>query len=204
MANIRQPIVKLSRKLGIALGKEKWVQRRPYPPGVHGPKKARRRPRLSSFGEQLLEKQKARAVYNVRERQFSNYVKAALAMQGNTSDLLVQLLERRLDNVIYRLGFAKTRRQARQMVSHRFFLVNGVNVNIPSYRVRPGDIITLKPNKTDKILSKEAEERLAAQPMPSWLTIDAGNMTGKVTSLPEGEDLKQPFDATLIVEYYSR
>lgn len=204
MATQRTPIVKLSRRLGITLGKEKYVRRRAYPPGVHGPKQARSRSRLSSFGVQLKEKQKARALYGVLERQFSNYFKKASRKDGNTAENLVQLLERRLDNVIYRLGWARTRRQARQIVNHGFILVNGNLVDIPSFNVSIGDEISIKPSKLEKGIVKVIPEAMNLGTLPSWISRDEKSMTGKVTSIPQGEDLNQGFDPTLIVEFYSR
>src|SRR3989339_23583 len=150
MAKQRTPIVKLSRRLGIVLGKEKYVRRRAYPPGVHGPKQAGGRVRLSPFGIQLKEKQKAKAIYGILERQFSNYFAKASRKGGNTAENLVQLLELRLDNVIYRLGWARTRRQSRQMVGHGFVQVNGSCVDIPSFSVSIGDVIAIKPSKIEK------------------------------------------------------
>lgn len=163
-----------------------------------------RRPRLSSYGIQLREKQKAKRLYNVMERQFRRYFEAASQKTGNTADFLVQILERRLDNVVYRLGFAKTRRQARQMVGHGFITINGELVDIPSYTVRIGEIITIKESKKSKGLLNGMQERLQKTEPPRWLSLDAATFTGKVTSLPEGEDLKSVFDPTLIVEFYSR
>ena len=197
---------KLCRREGVSLcGKEKCAfKRRPFPPGVHGPQYAKRKPRLSSYGLQLREKQKAKRLYNIMERQFVKYVSDALRKKGNTATYLVQLLETRLDNVVYRLGFASTRRQARQMVSHGFFMVNDAFVNIPSYQVRPGDAIKIKATKSAKGLVKNLSERLSKQQTPAWLSLDASAMSGKVTSIPEGEDLRQVFDPTLIVEFYSR
>lgn len=204
MAKQRTPIVKLSRRLGITLGKEKYVRRRAYPPGVHGPKQARRRPRLSSYGEQLKEKQKAKAIYGVMERQFSNYFKKAARKEGNTASILVQLLERRLDNVVYRLGWARTRRQARQMVNHGFIMVNGGRVDIPSFSVSVGDEISIKPSKVEKGIIKLIPEAMNLGTLPGWISRDEKATTGKVTSIPEGDDLNQGFDPTLIVEFYSR
>lgn len=197
---------KLCRREGVTLcGRENCAfKRRAYPPGVHGPKQARRRPRLSSFGIQLREKQKAKRLYNVMERQFRRYFEEASRGKKNTAEELIRLLELRLDNVIYRLGFAKTRRQARQMVGHGFFEVNGHSVDIPSYRVRVGDVITVKANKAESPLVTEAVERLKKQELPAWLSLDSGAPSGKVTGEPEGEDLRQIFDPTLIVEFYSR
>ncbi|PJE76490.1 30S ribosomal protein S4 [Candidatus Uhrbacteria bacterium CG10_big_fil_rev_8_21_14_0_10_48_16] len=204
MATKRTPIVKLSRRLGITLGKEKYVKRRPYPPGVHGPKQARRRPRLSSFGEQLKEKQKAKAIYGVMEKQFAGYFEKATRREGNTAENLVQLLETRLDNVIYRLGWARTRRQSRQMVSHGFIQVNGARVDIPSFIVSVGDVITVKASKVEKGIIKVIPEAMNLGTLPSWISRDEKTMTGKITAIPEGEDLKQGFDPTFIVEFYSR
>jgi small subunit ribosomal protein S4 len=151
----------------------------------------RRKPRLSSYGEQLREKQKAKRLYNVMERQFRKYFEEAKLQKGNTADTLVQLLELRLDNVVNRLGFAKTRRQARQMISHGF-------------RVRVGDVIGIKDTKREKSLTNQIPELLTNHESPMWLTVDTAAMSGKVTSLPEGEDLRSVFDPTLIVEFYSR
>jgi small subunit ribosomal protein S4 len=204
MATFRTPIVKRSRRLGITLGKEKYVRRRSYPPGVHGPKQSVGRSRLSSYGEQLKEKQKAKAIYGVLERQFANYFTKATRSGGNTSVHLVQYLELRLDNVIYRLGWAKTRRQARQMVSHGFILVDGKRVDIPSYSVSIGEAISIKPNKLESGLVKSIPDAMKASTLPSWISRDDKAVTGKITAIPEGEDLKQDFDPTLIVEFYSR
>ncbi|MBI4592179.1 30S ribosomal protein S4 [Candidatus Uhrbacteria bacterium] len=204
MATKRIPTVKRSRRLGIILGKEKYVRRRAYPPGVHGPKQAVGRSRLSSYGEQLKEKQKAKAIYGVLERQFSNYFDKASRSGENTAELLVRLLEQRLDNVIYRLGWTKTRRQARQMVGHGFIQVNGQRVDIPSFSVSIGDQISIKPSKVEKGIVKTIPESMSQSTLPSWIARDEKAVTGKVTSLPEGEDLKQDFDPTLIVEFYSR
>ncbi len=197
---------KMCRREGVSLcGKEKCaLKRRQAPPGVHGPAQAMRRPRLSSYGIQLREKQKAKRLYNVMERQFRRYFEAATLKKGNTADFLVQILERRLDNVVYRLGFAKTRRQARQMVGHGFITINGELVDIPSYTVRVGEVITIKESKKSKGLLNGMQERLQKTEAPRWLSLDAATFTGKVTSLPEGEDLKSVFDPTLIVEFYSR
>ncbi len=197
------PIVKLSRRLGIALGKEHVVRKRPYPPGIHGPKNAYRR-RISAYGEQLREKQKARAIYGVMERQFRNYFEKATRKEGNTGTVLVQMLELRLDNVVHRLGYAKTRRMARQMVNHGFFLVNGTKVDIPSFSVKIGDEITIKESKKDSKLVKAIPETMNQNPLPKWLSRDNKTLSGKITSIPEGDDLDQPFDPTLIVEFYSR
>lgn len=204
MARNQTPIVKLSRRLGISLGKDKYAKRRPYPPGIHGPKSAKGRKRLSSYGEQLLEKQKAKAVYGLLEKQFSRYFEKANRSEGNTGEIMVQLLEMRLDNVVFRMGMAKTRRQARQIVSHGFVLVNDKKVNIPSYSVSIGDNISIKESKKETGIAKEMKETYKSNQLPKWLTSDISTLSGKITSLPEGEDLDRVFDPTLIVEFYSR
>jgi len=202
MARPRTPIVKLSRRLGIALGKEHVVRRRPYPPGIHGPNPKRRR--LSAYAEQLREKQKAKAIYGIMERQFRNYFEKATRKEGNTVEVLIQGLELRLDNVVFRLGFAKTRRQSRQMVNHGFILVNGKRVDIPSFQTKVGDEITFKESKKETGLVKAIPEIMNMNPLPKWVSREEKELSGKVTSIPEGEDLDQPFDPTLIVEFYSR
>lgn len=204
MARDFTSIVKRSRRLGVILGKEKAARRRNYPPGIHGPKQARSRARLSSYGEQLQEKQKAKALYGILERQFRKTFERASRKKGNTAEAFVQFLEIRLDNVVFRLGFAKTRRQARQIVSHGFITVNGKRVNIPSYAVSVGDEIKIKENKKEKGIVKQIPEAMTASKLPSWLTRDEKTFSGKVTGIPQGEDLDQIFDPTLIVEFYSR
>jgi small subunit ribosomal protein S4 len=193
----------MCRREGVSLcGKERCaVKRRNYPPGVHG---QGRRPRLTAYGIQLREKQKAKRFYNVMEKQFRNYFKKASQSTGNTGEVLVRLLEERLDNVVYRLGFGKTRRQARQLINHGFFEINGKKVDIPSYQVKVGDVITIKGAKTEKGIFQDLNDRLAKHEAPGWLHMDAGSQTGKITSHPEDNDLKQIFDPKLIVEFYSR
>ncbi len=211
MAKTSKKMGKMSRREGVALtaGTKvmKVMQRRPYAPGVHGaPSGAggRRRRRQSVYGQQLREKQKAKRLYGVMERQFRNYFSKATRMQGNTAENLARLLETRLDNVVYRLGFAKTRPQARQMVSHALFTVNGKKVNIASYQVRVDDVITVRDNKREKKVFEDLDERLGSYTVPGWLHTDGPARSGKVVSLPEGEDLKEVYDPTLIVEFYSR
>jgi small subunit ribosomal protein S4 len=196
----------MCRREGVSLcGKEKCaLKRRNAPPGVHGPAQSMRKPRLSSYGIQLREKQKAKRLYNVMERQFRRYFEMATQKKGNTADFLVQILERRLDNVVYRLGLAKTRRQARQMVSHGFVSVNSKRVNIPSYTVQIGETIGIREEKKSKNLLNGLQERMQKTDSPRWISADSITFSGKITSLPEGEDLKSVFDPTLIVEFYSR
>lgn len=177
------------------------MNRRPFPPGQHGPTA---RVRLTPFGTQLREKQKAKNVYGMREKQFQLYFDKASRQIGNTADFLVQLLEMRLDNVVYRLGFGKTRSLARQLVSHGHILVNARKVNIPSFQVKAGDTITIRETtKKSKVIDQELV-RLEKHEAPKWLHMEAKTLTGKVLSKPEGADLKQAFDPRLIVEFYSR
>ena len=162
------------------------VERRPYPPGEHG----RGRVRQSEYRHQLREKQKARRYYQLLERQFRNYYKKASRQPGVTGDNLLRLLERRLDNVLVRLGFAASRRQARQLVAHRHFNINGKRMNIPSYQVRPGDVV------------RSATELTAV--VPPWLQADHDALTAKVLRLPERSEIATPVQEQLIVELYSK
>lgn len=197
--------VKMSRREGQALSDRashtRVLARRPYPPGVHGPTG---RSRQTDTGKQLREKQKAKRLYGLMERQFRNLFQEATKRRGNTEETFVEFLERRLDNVVYRAGFAKTRAAARQAVNHAHFYVNGKKVNIPSFRVRIGDVVSIRPGKATKSLWKDVEERLAKHETPSWISADAKEKSAKITSVPAGEELRQPFDPKLIIEFYSR
>lgn len=200
-----QITAKHSRREGIALTDAnkhaKALARRPFAPGVHGPDS---RTRMTDYGKQLREKQKAKRIYGLNERQFSNVFAEVKKKRGNTAEMLIQTLESRLDNVVYRAGFAKTRPAARQFVSHAHIEVNGKKVNIPSYRVRPGDVVAVRENKKRKGNWVQATETAGKKETPSWLSLDAGAMSVKVTGKPEGTELQQPFDTKLIVEFYSR
>ncbi len=177
------------------------IVRRSYKPGMHGPTS---RPRPTPYGLQLREKQKAKNVYGIRERQFRNYFDKAKRLVGNSATFLVQMLEMRLDNVVYRLGFGRSRTLARQLVSHGHVLVNGKRVNVASFQVKAGDVIKLSARVMKSKLFENDMPRLEKHQTPSWLNLDAKELTGKVLNRPEGEDLKQNFDPTLIVEFYSR
>jgi len=205
MGKTLKPLGKMSRREGVALSNGasvlKVMQRRAYVPGVHG-KAGGFAPKLSVYGTQLREKQKAKRLYGIMERQFRNYFTKAASMSGNTGEHLARLLETRLDNAVFRLGFAKTRPQARQMVSHAMFMVNGIKVNIPSYQVKVGDIIEVRANKKAKKLFNDLSERLKTQTMMSWLHREE-DTKGKIVSMPQGEDLKEVYDPKLIVEFYS-
>ncbi len=177
------------------------VTRRGYKPGQHGPTS---RTRPTPFGIQLREKQKAKNTYGLMETQFRNYFEKATRKLGNTGSFLMQMLEMRLDNVIYRLGFAKSRSLARQLAGHGHIRVNGKKVTIPSFQTKPGDVVTLSPRIAKSKLFADEAARLEKHQAPSWLHLDAKELTGKVLSAPEGEELKQNFDPKLIVEFYSR
>lgn len=199
------PKNKIARRFGINLGLKsnatKVARRLNQPPGQHGPNK--RRKSLSSFGKQLTEKQKAKLVYGLRESQFRKYVIEANRLEGDSGFNLQIILERRLDNVVYRLGLALTRAQARQMVNHGMFTVNGKKMNIPSYLVKEGDVIEIKESKKKKGIFAEANDRVEAVELPSWLTIDAKLLQAKVVSMPMEDDFEKSFNAKFIIEYYA-
>ena len=177
------------------------VTRRNYPPGMHGNK---RRARLTEYGTQLREKQIAKAIYGIMERQFSNYYKKAINQQGDTGELIQQMLETRLDNAVFRAGFAKTRPLARQLVSHGMFLVNGKKTNIPSYQLKVKDEISIKPEKLKAKVFDEMEKRLENYTVPTWLALDLKNNKVKVVAKPAGGELENTFNPRLIVEFYSK
>ena len=174
------------------------VERRPYPPGEHG----RGRVRQSEYRHQLREKQKARRYYQVLEKQFRNYYDKASRQAGVTGENLLRLLERRLDNVLVRLGFAASRRQARQLVTHRHFLVNGRRVNVPSYQLKPGDVISVHESSSAIPVIREATEGTAT--VPAWLQADYDSLTANVLRLPERDEISAPVQEQLIVELYSK
>lgn len=177
------------------------ITRRGYPPGMHGPKG---KTRLTGYGTQLREKQKAKRIYGLLETQFRNYFEKASKKRGDTSEFLLQLLETRFDNVIYRLGFAKSRQQARQMVGHGLLFVNGKKVNIPSFQVKVGDLISIKPIAASKKIFQNLPQTLAKQEVPAWLALDAVKLEGKIVRKPTKDDLKTQFDLKMIIEFYSR
>lgn len=198
---------KHSRRDGVLLSDKpshaRALARRPYAPGAHGPTG---RTRQTDYGKQLREKQKAKRIYGLNERQFRNLFEEVTRRTGNTGEMLIKELERRLDNVVYRAGFVPTRAAARQAVSHAQFEINGKKVNIPSYRVRAGEVIRLREIKRSKGNWKTLEETLQKKVSAlSWLAVDPKDASVKVTGQPEGPELlQQPFDASQIVEFYSR
>lgn len=199
MARYRQSIRKLARNSGGTLDGYPKTQnlRRSYPSGQHG----QARKKKSEFALQLLEKQKVKRIYGVQEKPFSRYYKYAVAKKGVTGTILLQRLESRLDNIIFRAGFGYSRPQARQMVSHSHFLVNGTKVDIPSFLVKPGDVITVR--EKSKAFVKTITESFSA-PQPSWLEVDATNQTIKFMAVPERDELDQSINEQLIIEFYSR
>jgi small subunit ribosomal protein S4 len=177
------------------------IERRNYPPGVHG---QRRRVKLSEYSVQLREKQKLKRTYGLLERQFRRYFEMAERSRGITGENLMVLLERRLDNMIYRLGFVNSRAEARQLVRHGHFTVNGRKVNIPSYLLRSGDTITVREKSRAVARIQEALELARRRGIPEWLESDATSWTGKVRALPKRADLTMPINEKLIVELYSK
>ena len=206
MARDTGPVCKLCRREGqkLFLKGERCltdkcgVERRSYPPGEHG----RGRVRASEYRNQLREKQKARRYYQVLEKQFRSYYEKAARQPGVTGENLLRLLERRFDNVLVRLGFAASRRQARQMINHGHRLINGRRVDIPSYQVKPNDIISIKPNSSVTDVVRQATELTAA--VPPWLQADHDALTAKVLRLPERDEIETPVQEQLIVELYSK
>ncbi len=176
------------------------LDRRPRPPGQHG----HRRSKVSDRGLQLREKQKARWIYGVLEKQFRQIFEEAERQPGVTGDSLQVLLERRLDNIVYRLGFADSRQQARQLVRHGHIILNDRPSNVPSLVVKEGDSISWKPNKTKTEYYKQLVESIKGKSVPGWLTLDREKLVGKVISLPTPQDTEGKFEAKAIVEYYSR
>ncbi len=176
------------------------VSRRNYAPGDHGQKKAK----LSEYGTQLREKQKTKSFYGVAEKQFRKYFEMASNKKGITGENLLQILESRLDNVVYRLGYGASRAQARQLVNHGLFEVNGKKVDIASYLVKAGDVIAVRELKKDKEIIKQNVEANSARPVPTWLEKDAEKLGGKVVRLASREDIDIPVQEHLIVELYSK
>ena len=201
MSRYTGPSWKVSRRLGISLsGPGKELARRPYAPGQHGQNNRRK---LSEYGLQLRAKQKLRMTYGLSERQFANlFLKAGKIREGKHGDNFMVLLERRLDNVVYRLGLATTRRQARQLVNHGHITVDGKRVDIPSYEVKPGQVISLRERSKDLKVVKEALEAIVGR-VP-FVSFDENTMEGSLVRLPERDELDANIDESLVVEYYNK
>ena len=211
MARYTGPVCKLCRREGekLFLKGERCFspkcafERRSYAPGAHGRQSQFRR-KESDYSMQLRAKQKARRVYGIYERQFRRYFREAQRQKGLTGLNLLILLESRLDNVVYRLGFASSRAQARQLVQHGHFEVNGRKTSVPSYLVQAGDIIAVRASSRDVTHFKEVSEIIDPSQVPAWLSLDLSNLIGKVVDLPSRDDIDISLDEQLIVEYYSR
>lgn len=203
MARLTGPKTKIARRYGVALfGPSKALERKNYPPGIHGPKGSRRK--QSEFAIALGEKQKLRLQYGLMERQFRRYFETALQRRGITGETLLQLLETRLDNVIFRLGFANTRRAARQMVGHGHVAVNGRKVDISSYNVRSGDTVTVREKPKSRQLATRNLDLTQIVPVPDWLTVNRDALSGQVARIPSREEIAPIVNEQLIVELYSR
>lgn len=203
MARFTGPKTKVSRRYGAPLfGPAKALERKNYPPGIHGPKGSRRK--QSEFAIALGEKQKLRYMYGLMERQFRRYFEVALRRRGVTGETLLQLLETRLDNVVYRLGFANTRRGARQLVGHGHVAVNGHKVDISSFNVKAGDTVTVREKPKSRQLATRNLELTQITPVPDWLTINRDAMSGMVARIPSREEIAPIVNEQLIVELYSR
>ncbi|WP_028479327.1 30S ribosomal protein S4 [Nocardia sp. CNY236] len=201
MARYTGPITRKSRRLRVDLvGGDQAFERRPYPPGQHG----RARIKESEYLLQLQEKQKARFTYGIMEKQFSRYYEEANRLKGKTGDNLLRLLETRLDNVVYRAGLARTRRQARQLVTHGHFLVNNKKVDVPSFQVTQYDIIDVKEKSMGTLPFQVARETQGDRPVPGWLQVIPGRLRILVHQLPERAQIEVPLQEQLIVEYYSK
>ncbi|MCH1921460.1 30S ribosomal protein S4 [Shewanella sp. A3A] len=206
MARYLGPKLKLSRREGTDLFLKSGVRaidskcKLETAPGQHGARK----PRLSDYGLQLREKQKVRRIYGVLEKQFRNYYKEAARLKGNTGENLLQLLETRLDNVVYRMGFGATRAEARQLVSHKSIMVNGRVVNIPSFAISVNDVVSIREKSQKQARIKAALEVAGQREKPTWVEVDAAKMEGQFKRLPERSDLSAEINEQLIVELYSK
>ncbi|MFC3032437.1 30S ribosomal protein S4 [Pseudoalteromonas fenneropenaei] len=206
MARYLGPKLKLSRREGTDLFLKSGVRaidskcKLETAPGQHGARKGR----LSDYGLQLREKQKVRRIYGVLEKQFRNYYKEAARLKGNTGENLLQLLEQRLDNVVYRMGFASTRAEARQLVSHKAIMVNGRVVNVPSYTISPEDVVVVREKSKKQARIIAALELAEQREKPTWIEVDGKKMEGTFKRLPERSDLSADINEQLIVELYSK
>jgi small subunit ribosomal protein S4 len=208
MARYREPLCRICRRHGEKLflkgdrcyTEKCSVERRKYPPGQHG----QRRQKISDYGIQLREKQKVRDSYSVLEKQFRKYYTVAARKKGVTGETLLQLLETRLDNVVFRLGFAANRRQARQFVGHGYFTVNGRKASIPSYQVREGDVIEVVEKRRQLENLADSLSKAEARGIPEWVELDSANMKGKVLHTPSRDEIAIPAQEQLIVEFYSK
>ncbi len=209
MARYAGPVCRLCRREGMKLflkgercyGEKCAIERRNVPPGQHG---KGRRARLLGYGLQLREKQKVKRMYGVLERQFRRYFEKADRQKGVTGEILLQLLERRLDNVVYRLGFAASRAQGRQLVRHGHFTVNGKRADVPSFSIKPGDLVAVRPSSLKNPSITYAMEEVKGRGIPEWMEVNGEQMTGRLAATPTRDQLNLPIQEQLIVELYSK
>jgi len=202
MGHFTGPRSKIARRFGEAVfGPDKVLEKRPYAPGQHGANK--RRKKMSEYGVQLREKQKAKAIYGMREKQFRLFFERAKAKDGITGDILLALCETRLDNIVYRLGFSPTRAGARQFVTHRHVTVNGKVCNVPSYIVRPGEVVSVR-EKDRNLVAVVDSLKTHKSPVVNWLSWDEATMQGTLLSVPERAEIPENIEVQMIVELFSR
>lgn len=203
MARYTGPKTKVSRRHNVLIaGSAKAFERKNYPPGIHGPKGSRRK--VSDYSLALAEKQKLRFQYGVLEKQFRRYFQIALGRRGVTGEILLQLLETRVDNIVYRLGFAKTRTAARQLVSHGHVTVNGRKLDVSSANLRPGDKVAIKDAPGSRRLAQRYLEQTQIVEVPEWLLVDKDNLVGEVVRIPTRDEINPIANEQLVVELYSR
>ena len=208
MARYTGPVCRICRRQGLkrfltgerCFGPKCAVERRPFPPGQHG----QRRRKMSEYGLQLREKQKARSIYGVLERQFRKHFQEADRLPGMTGHNLLRILETRLDNVVYRLGFADSRNQARQIVRHGHFTLNGRRTDIPSAHVKAGDVVAVHPTSRENEYFQTVRQTMSRKTVPGWLSVDPAALSGRVLAQPGREDIETGVNEALVVEYYSR
>jgi small subunit ribosomal protein S4 len=202
MARYTGPRVRISRRFGVPIfGPSKYLERRAYPPGVHGPKSRRK---TTEYGQGLIEKQKLKYYYGLLERQFRGVYEKAIRRRGVTGEQMLQILETRLDNVVYQLGFASTRAAARQMVGHGHVQVNGRKVNIPSYALRVNDVVTVKNTNVSRQMATKNFESSTSRAVPDWLSLSKDEFKGVVMRVPTREEIQPIANEQAVVEFYSR
>lgn len=202
MARYTGPRVRISRRFGVPIfGASKYLERRNFPPGVHGPKFRRK---VSEYGAGLLEKQKLRFFYGLQERQFRNVYERALRMRGVTGEKMLQILETRLDNLVYHAGFALTRAAARQLVTHGHVKVNGRKVNVPSFAVKVNDVVQIRDHAKSKSIAQKNIEGSTARVVPDWLILDRENLKATLLRIPSRDEIKPIANEQAVVEFYSR
>jgi small subunit ribosomal protein S4 len=202
MARYTGPRVRISRRFGVPIfGPTKYLERRNYGPGVHGPKSRRK---VSDYGLGLMEKQKLRYYYGLMERQFRRVYERALRTRGVTGEIMLQILETRLDNVVYHLGFAPTRPAARQMVTHGHIQVNGRKVTVPSFALKVNDVVEVRPHNVSRQMASRALEAAGSRTVPDWLSLNKDAFKGTVMRLPSREEIQPIANEQAVVEFYSR